>query len=170
MEKHQDCLVWINFARMTEFMNRTTTFLLVDDDVDDISLFEEVLQQVDPAVVFASAPNGHEALAVLRAGTTALPDVIFLDLNMPRMDGRQCLAALKQDDSLKHIPVIMYTTSSQPKDIEQALQNGAVCYITKPTSLKELQDILEAITGNVHQHLEEVLKTLRDTVPSCVVC
>jgi CheY-like chemotaxis protein len=155
---------------MTDFMNKPTTFLLIDDDVDDISLFEEVLQQVDPAVTFASAPNGQDALAMLTAASAALPDIIFLDLNMPRMDGRQCLAALKQDDNLKQIPVIMYTTSSQPKDIEQALKNGAVCYITKPTSLKELQEILEVITGNVHQQLEEALRTLRDAVPSCVVC
>lgn len=152
-----------------DYMKNPTTFLLVDDDLDDTSLFEEVLQQVDPAVVFASAANGHEALAALREGITR-PDVIFLDLNMPRMDGRQCLAALKEDDTLKQIPVIMYTTSSQPKDVEQAMQKGAVSFITKPTSLKELQEILEAIAGNVHLDLHTALKTLRQTVPACVIC
>jgi CheY-like chemotaxis protein len=151
-------------------MKNPTTFLLVDDDLDDTSLFEEVLQQVDPAVVFASAANGHEALSALRDGIITRPDIIFLDLNMPRMDGRQCLAALKEDDAFKQIPVIMYTTSSQPKDVEQALQNGAVCFITKPTSLKELQNILEAIAGNVHLDLNTALKILRQTVPACVIC
>jgi len=146
-----------------------TNFLLVDDDADDTALFEEVLQQVDPSIGFRVADNGQDALDMLRSGQEPLPDIIFLDLNMPRMDGRQCLAELMRDDALKQIPVIMYTTSSQPRDIAQALQNGALCYITKPASLRELQEILSVIAGNVHRGLPAALKSLSDTVPACIV-
>lgn len=117
-------------------------FLLVDDDLDDTFLFEEMLQQVNTSVIFQNATNGKEALDRLRAANAQLPDIIFLDLNMPRMDGRQCLAELKDDPRLKHIPVIIYTTSAHPKDITQTLQNGAACFITKPTDTRELKNIL----------------------------
>ncbi|WP_145714619.1 response regulator [Chitinophaga japonensis] len=142
-------------------------FLLIDDDTDDTFLFNEVLQQVNPAVTFRSAANGQEALDTLKS-TAALPDVIFLDLNMPRMDGRQCLSALKQDHRLKHIPVIIYTTSSHPLDIAQTLQNGAACFITKPTDTRALINILAAIAANVHSNLEDTLHTLRDDVTTFV--
>ncbi|KAA2239784.1 response regulator [Chitinophaga agrisoli] len=146
-----------------------TTFLLVDDDADDTALFEEVLEQVDPSIGFRVATNGQEALEMLRSDSEALPDIIFLDLNMPRMDGRQCLAELQQDDRLKQIPVIMYTTSSQPRDITQALQNGALCYITKPANLRDLEEIISVIAGNAHSGLTEALKRLSTSVPACIV-
>src|SRR5690606_8321699 len=142
-------------------------FLLVDDDTDDTFLFNEVLQQVDPAVELMSATNGQEALDTLKSAA-AFPDVIVLDLNRPRMTCRQCLAALKQDHQLKHIPVIIYTTSSHPLDIAQTLQNGAAGFITKPTDTRALVSILTAIAGNVHSNLEDALHTLRDDVTTFI--
>jgi CheY-like chemotaxis protein len=142
----------------------------VDDDVDDTFLFNEMLEQVSPAVSFQNAVNGQEALDVLRSGKQPLPDVIFLDLNMPRMDGRQCLSELKEDPGLKSIPVIIYTTSSHPKDIEQTLQNGAVCFITKPTNTQELGNILKTIATHVHGNLEGALHSLSDNITTFIGC
>jgi CheY-like chemotaxis protein len=104
-------------------MLKNIHFLLVDDDNDDTFLFEDVLLNIEPSAHFNSAANGIEALQKLRAGT-ALPDIIFLDLNMPGMDGKECLAQLKKDTALKSIPVIIYTTSSLSKDIELTMQMG----------------------------------------------
>lgn len=151
-------------------MSLQTTFLLVDDDVDDTFLFNEMLQQVAPAVTFQSAVNGQEALDTLRAGNTPRPDVIFLDLNMPRMDGRQCLSALKEDPDLKLIPVIIYTTSSHPRDIEQMLQKGAICFITKPTNTQELSNILFTVARHVHSDLEGAVQSLSDNITTFTAC
>src|SRR5438477_9407980 len=121
---------------MTKFIR----LFLVDDDMDDILIFREVLQDVNPTIDFRSAADGHEALSILRTKNNDLPDVIFLDLNMPRMDGKECLAELKKDPQLQRIPVIMYTTSCQSKDIEETMLKGAICFITKPTNIKELKN------------------------------
>lgn len=151
-------------------MTKFARFFLVDDDSDDTSIFQEVLQEVNPSIHFSSAADGQEALNTLRVKTDSLPDVIFLDLNMPRMGGKECLAALKKDDHLRHIPVIMYTTSSQSKDIEETMLKGAMCFITKPTNLKELKNILTQIAQNVHGNLEKSLRTLSDTSSTFIVC
>ncbi len=151
---------------MTKFIR----FLLVDDDVDDTSIFKEVLEEVNPSIDFVSAGDGHEALHILKAQNSILPDVIFLDLNMPRMDGKECLSVLKKDAQLRHIPVIMYTTSSQSKDIEETMQKGAICFITKPTNLRELKSILSSVSQNVHGNLEKSLRLLSNTSNTFIVC
>ena len=145
-------------------------FLLVDDDEDDISVFKEVLEDINPSIFLASAGDGKEALNMLKQEQNKLPDVIFLDLNMPLMDGKECLSELKKDPHLKRIPVIMYTTSSQSKDIEETMLSGAVCFITKPTSLRELKNILSSISQNVHGNLEKCLRTLSNTSGTFIVC
>ena len=76
-------------------MAKFIRFLLVDDDVDDTSIFKEVLEEVSPSIDFVSAGDGNEALSILKRPNSILPDVIFLDLNMPRIDGKECLSALK---------------------------------------------------------------------------
>ncbi|MDP9230141.1 MAG: response regulator [Bacteroidota bacterium] len=151
-------------------MTKPITFFLVDDDTDDTSLFQEALEVVDPSIRFFSAINGQEALDKLRAEGAALPDLIFLDLNMPRMDGKQCLIELKNDVKLKDIPVIMYTTSSQSKDIEETMQRGALCFITKPASEKELKDILLAIAHSMPYNLEKTLRILSNNATIFIVC
>ncbi|KIC95746.1 hypothetical protein OI18_05600 [Flavihumibacter solisilvae] len=149
-------------------MDCSPHFVLVDDDLDDTSLFEEVLLEVQPTVKFQAAHNGLDAMNMLRNAGTELPDLIFLDLNMPRMDGKQCLVAIKEDDLLKNIPVIMYSTSSQPKDIEETRQAGAICFITKPTSIHELRNILSAIVNGLNK-IEETVETLSQNEGMCII-
>lgn len=146
------------------------TFFLADDDPDDVDLFADVLRDVDPAITLHTAGDGEETLAKLRSESEALPDLIFLDLNMPRMGGKECLRELKGDPQLQPVPVIMYTTSSQSRDIEEAMQNGAVCFITKPSSLKELRHILSSIAGSLPNNLEKTLRQLSNTAGTFIVC
>lgn len=145
-------------------------FLLVDDDPDDSLLFKEILQEVKSSVRFVSATNGKAALTLLRSGEIPLPQIIFLDLNMPLMNGKECLLELKQDAQLMHIPVIIYTTSSQSRDIEETMMGGALCFITKPTSLKDLRSILSQITASPLNGLEKTVKNLSNTANTFIVC
>lgn len=151
-------------------MTNTLNFLLVDDDMDDTTLFKEVLEEVNPSIIFNSAEDGQQALQFLKTRNNDLPDVIFLDLNMPKMGGKECLAEIKNDESLHKIPVIMYTTSSQSKDIEETMQKGAICFITKPSNVKELKNILSSIAGNVHSNLEKTLRLLSNNSTTFIVC
>ncbi len=120
-------------------MEEKKIFLIVDDDTDDIGFFCETICEIDNTAYCLSAMDGEDALMKLRNMTTPLPDFIFLDLNMPRMDGRQCLAELKKDVKLKNIPVIIFTTSSAQKDIDETSKLGAAYFLTKPFDFKSLQ-------------------------------
>lgn len=117
------------------------TCLLIDDDVDDQEIFIMALDQLVIQFQCTVANNGNEALQKLKR-ESVLPDYIFLDLNMPRMNGKECLKELKKNERLQNIPVIIYTTSSSKADMEDALKLGAAGFITKPFSLKELTDTL----------------------------
>ena len=150
-------------------MAKQRSFLLVDDDPDDTFLFGEVLHDVDPSIEFRTAANGQEALDLLKS-MHSLPDVIFLDLNMPRMGGVECLSEIKADEALKAIPVIIYTTSSQSKDIEETIQKGAVCFITKPSNMKELTEILSAISRSLPANLEGAIRSLSKAGTHFIIC
>lgn len=113
-----------------------TTILIVDDDPDDQELLQEAIRDVNDSVRCLSAANGEEALRLLQAANPYRPDLIFLDLNMPRMNGKTFLAKIKQLDGLSRIPVVIYTTSKVDDDIEQTRQLGAVHFITKPDSFE----------------------------------
>jgi len=141
-------------------MTKAITFLLVDDDEDDSMLFEEVLQECDPEIHFMAASNGKEALDMLTSEGIDLPDLIFLDLNMPRMDGKECLSKMKQHAALAQIPVIIYTTSFHLKDIEETRKLGAIGFITKPSDIQDLQMILGIIVEHFPQNLKLALRAL----------
>ncbi len=114
-------------------------FLIVDDDSDDIELFREAIGEIDHRVVCQAAKDCGEALEKLRNVSDVLPDLIFLDLNMPGMDGRACLAELKKDARLKNIPVIIYTTSSHVRDKVDTLELGAAYFLTKANSFGKMR-------------------------------
>jgi CheY-like chemotaxis protein len=117
--------------------------LLVDDDSDDCELFQEALSELDSCIACLSACDGIDAL--LKLEQIQPPDMIFLDINMPKMDGWQCLSKLKSMPELRHIPVVMYSTSTHQKEINKALQLGASHFFTKPDSFTELISALKRV-------------------------
>jgi CheY-like chemotaxis protein len=119
------------------------TCLLIDDDIDDQEIFALALSKINFPFDCIFANNGLEALKSLDQ-KTILPDYIFLDLNMPRMNGKECLAELKKNERLRHIPVVIYSTSSSLLDINDTRELGAKDFIIKPFSLTELTEKLEA--------------------------
>ena len=135
-------------------------FLLADDDRDDAEIFSEALSTVNPSIKFHHVEDGQEVFQFLSTSKIEKPDVIFLDLNMPAMSGWQCLAKLKNDAALKNIPVIMYSTSSNPREKEIAIELGATGFVTKPTDFKVLTKILEAISTNLDSDLKRILKEI----------
>ncbi len=110
--------------------------LLIDDDKDDQALFCEAVKVIAPSAQCDVADNCDQGLRLLNSYTT-LPDLIFLDINMPITDGRQTLRNIKQTPRLRPIPVIMYSTSSHPSEIDE-FQSMGVQYLVKSTSFREL--------------------------------
>ena len=117
---------------------------LIDDDIDDQELFISALGNIDQNVDCQVACNGLEAMGKL-TNMEVRPNLIFLDLNMPLMNGHEFLQKMKKDDSLKHIPVFVFTTSSNPRTIEEVIELGARKFITKPNSFSELVLLLRPI-------------------------
>ncbi|OQP55929.1 hypothetical protein A4H97_20290 [Niastella yeongjuensis] len=125
-------------------MLQNQLLFLVDDDLDDHEIFKSALEKVDSAIQLLAATNGLEALTMLSIANK-LPDYIFVDLNMPRMGGLQFLKEIKQTHHLKDVPVIIYTTSSNPVDILRTKELGAVTFITKPSRFSELCSFLRSL-------------------------
>ena len=120
---------------------RPFQLLLAEDNPGDVDLILEALSGVEIATKVIVASNGVEALAMLRGGEGHGPrvraDLMFLDLNLPRKDGREVLAELKSDPELRHIPVVILTSSEAERDLRQAYGLHANCFITKPVDLEE---------------------------------
>lgn len=123
-------------------MPAALTCLLVDDDQDDQEIFNLALSDSGLKMKCVISSSAVEALAMLTHENTKLPDYIFLDLNMPRINGIQFLTEVKKNSSLQKIPVVIYSTSSHPKDIEVTRKLGATAFITKPSGIKELSQLL----------------------------
>jgi len=125
------------------------TVLLVEDSPGDVRLTREAFRQANPTIVMHVATDGVEAMDfLLREGAHAQsprPDLILLDLNLPRMDGREVLARIKSDDGLKTIPTMILTTSQSDVDIAKAYQLGANCYLTKPVQLDAFDSLVASI-------------------------
>ena len=126
-----------------------TSILLADDDLDDLELFSEAVHEVDPTVLFYSASNGSEVLLTLQSAKIENPNIIFLDINMPSVNGWECLRALKQDRKFSGIPVIIYSTSSAQRDKQMAADLGATYFLTKPDRFEELKKFLRFVLNNV---------------------
>ena len=125
-------------------MVKSKNIFLVDDDADDQLFFTEALREIDSNISCTIANNGREALEHLRQ-LTLLPEILFLDLNMPFMNGYECLSQLKNEIHLSRIPVVIFTTSNDPKDAEITHQLGAEVFLSKPPEFKLLRQKLERI-------------------------
>jgi len=121
------------------------TVFLIDDDSDDREIFREALDSLDNGYTFAEAVDGEDALNKLQEDGFVKPYIIFLDLNMPRVDGWQFLASVKKMEAYRNIPIIIYSTSSSERDKKNAAENGATGFITKHFSIGELTAELKAL-------------------------
>jgi CheY-like chemotaxis protein/two-component sensor histidine kinase len=129
--------------------NMRTDVLLVEDSPGDVRLTQEAFRDANPAVHLHVATDGVEAMTFLRHQGNQVhaprPDFILLDLNLPKMDGRQVLAQIKADENLKTIPTVILTTSEAEADIAKSYQLQANCYLTKPVQLNEFENLVKSI-------------------------
>ena len=116
--------------------------LLIDDDFDDRDTFLLSIKEVDPLINCVTAKDGKEAMEMLKEDETFIPDFIFLDLNMPRMGGKEFLVAVRKLERMKNVLIYIYTTSAAIKEKEEAIALSAAGFITKPYTINKLKEIL----------------------------
>ena len=133
---------------------------MADDDQDDTDLFCEALKGIDSGIECHFAYSGKDALQKLQGGKIQ-PQVVFLDINMPEMNGWECLDSLKKEEKLRDIPVIMYSTSSMTLYGRKAIKSGAVGFYEKPGSFLQLKEFLEVIAGSSIGDLRTTLKGMQ---------
>ena len=119
------------------------TILYVDDDPDDRQLFQEAVKSIDARTVCVTAQDGLDALSYL--SLHELPDIIFLDLNMTLMDGKTCLGEIRGNKATGHLPVIIFTTSSNDRDRMDCENLGANDFLLKPVSFRHMRDMLRSV-------------------------
>ena len=125
---------------------RTLQILLIEDDKIEVMKFKRAMQKHSEQHQLISMNNGKEAIELLRS-PGALPEVIFLDLNMPKMNGLEFLEIMKSDPVLRFIPTVILTTSANPKDLKRAFEIGVSGYLIKPLTFEEYQDrIIKALS------------------------
>jgi CheY-like chemotaxis protein len=125
----------------------TTHILLADDDRDDSILFQAILDELPLSTHLTIVYNGEQLMQLLNDTKEKLPDILFLDLNMPRKNGFTCLVEIKRSEKLKMLSVIIYSTSYEFEVVSLLYKNGAQYYIRKPNSYKQLKKLIyQALT------------------------
>lgn len=127
--------------------------MLVDDDASDRMVFRDALEALEILTIIQTQNNGQQLMAYLATNIAHLPDIIFLDLNMPRKNGLECLKEIRSNDRFKAISIIIYSTSASENDINETFLNGANVYIKKPNNFDILKQVLDkaVTTANLYQ-------------------
>lgn len=119
--------------------------LLVDDDPDELLLFEDALKELPDSPTLTYARDGQQLMQFLGNEQGKLPAIIFLDLNMPRMNGFETLQEIRKSDKLHKIPVVIFSTTSQAQAIDKVYEQGANYFIRKPNTFAMLKEVIERI-------------------------
>lgn len=119
-----------------------------DDDPDEIVLLCDILKNINPSAECITADNGEEALRIL---SCLSPDIIFLDINMPKLDGKECLKAIMEDSRLNRTPVIMYSSNDDKRLIHHYTDLGATWFLNKNSDIVELQKQLQLILDTIRK-------------------
>lgn len=117
--------------------------LLTDDDEDDRLIFYEILNEMDKDIAVHMVNDGKQLMDFLNKTNKPLPEIIFLDLNMPNMSGLECLKKIRGNDKYSDISIAIYSTSTSEKDIDDTFHHGANIYITKPAAYSDLKKVLK---------------------------
>ena len=123
--------------------NKPLQILLADDDEDDRLFFKEALEDIKIKTVVTTVNDGIELMEYLNQLDAILPDVVFLDLNMPRKNGIQCLEEIRKNPALRELTIAIYSTSGAERDIEETFVKGANVYIKKPNDFTTLKKVVE---------------------------
>ena len=116
--------------------------LLADDDMDDCNFFKLALEELPLATYLTSVHDGDQLMNYLTENTEHPPDVLFLDINMPRKSGMECLSEIKRNNKLKDLPVVMFSTSNSWEMINMLFKSGAHVYIHKPSDFAQLKQVI----------------------------
>jgi CheY-like chemotaxis protein len=139
---------------------------LIDDDEDDRYIFNIVLNEFEEPIEFLHANDSESALQRLKDVSLPVPDILFLDWNMPKYSGKECLHTIKQFPHFHTIPIIVYTTSMAQEDEREALSLGASYFLSKPTSIivlhKKLQEIF-SLTGKTN-HFNQLHRSIYENI------
>ncbi len=119
--------------------------LLIENDEDEQDIFCTALHEVDPDILCFFAKSGQEAMEKLNSDWSFLPSFIFIDMNMPLMDGRQCVREIRQMDRLNQVPVYVYSSAADPRLIAEVKQSGATDFMLKPASFQAITELLSQI-------------------------
>lgn len=119
------------------------SILLADDDIDDCTFFEEALNGLPLSTHLTSVNDGEQLMKQLTNETNAIPDVLFLDLNMPRKNGFECLIEIKLSKRLKNLPVVVFSTSMEQEVVNRLYKNGAQYFIHKPAAFQKFKKIIQ---------------------------
>jgi CheY-like chemotaxis protein len=133
------------------------TILYIDDDQDDLMIFGEAMSSLQPGISVLKAQSGEEGIEILdnlEQESRPFPSLIVLDMNMPRMDGRQIMQKIKSKHNWKEIPVVIFTTSSNQSDVEFCKRYGTEC-ITKPMSYNNLNNTIRQLLSHCKIHTPE---------------
>lgn len=137
----------------------TMNIMLADDDADDRMFFEEALQATNMKNDLTTFPDGIALMDYFESTESALPHILFLDLNMPGKSGIQCLEELRAIPRLREMTIAIYSTSSADRDIEDTLSRGANIYIQKPSNFEKLQKVIaHVLKTNWQFHLSGLNK------------
>ncbi len=129
--------------------------ILADDDESDRLIFKEAFDELKIKTIVHTVNDGVELMKYLSETENALPHLLFLDLNMPRKNGLECLKEIRGNEKLKDISIAIYSTSASEKDIEETFRNGANAYIKKPSSFSILKKMLEKAVRAAHQYQQQ---------------
>ena len=147
-----------------EWQESSPLIFLVDDDPDDHYVFSTALREVDPVVMLKTFASCEELLQSLRE-SGPIPKLIIIDMNMPAMDGCQCLTEVRRLEALSFVPVIMYSTASSPSSINATYQAGARGFFVKPNSMTEIKVVIRQLLGDwVFRQAAEANSGRQDTV------
>lgn len=119
--------------------------LFIDDDEDDRDFFCTAITEIDTTIECLFAKDGTDAIDKLTEDAFLVPDYIFIDMNMPLMDGKQCHQIIKTIERLNQVPVYIYSTSSSPKLVEEVLESGVTDFLIKPSNMADLISMLRQI-------------------------
>jgi CheY-like chemotaxis protein len=134
----------------TDKQQAPVNILLADDDIDDCNFFKEALAEFILSTQLTAVHDGEQLMQFLYE-TNELPHVLFLDLNMPRKNGFECLLEIKRSKKLKHFPIVIFTTSFEQEVVNQLYQNGALCFIRKPPAFSQFKKIIQHMISLITQ-------------------